>query len=189
MIFGDICCAAHTFCICNPSNCSVHHSIVKSALPFCFPRWVKQMKCVHHSVQKTGWFLLFACTFCHRENLFFTITAQCIMHLLKHSAVLFPLVSYIIETCFFLRFAFLRFQIFTWILNEKLRFLARFHQPLLIMLESHRKRLTTFCIAIHCTVLVHTSLAIQSFVHNPLIFMDHVISGYLWISVIRKCSH
>ena len=38
--FGDICSAAHTFCmtrifVC--SNCSVHRSFVKSTLIFCFP--------------------------------------------------------------------------------------------------------------------------------------------------------
>jgi len=54
------------------------------------------------------------------------------------------------------------------VLSKNLIFLTRSHRPQYVVLESHRKKLTN-CTAVHCTVLMHVSLTVQSFNNHQII--------------------
>ena len=97
-IFGNICCVANIFVasVWGESVFAPTASFVKSALPFCFPWWVIQMKrvdCSSIALFKTlGNFLLLGCRFWHRENLCSLKLFHILFICYKYTTILFPLV-------------------------------------------------------------------------------------------------
>ena len=80
------------------SSCSVHHSFVKSTLLFMFPLVIYTNEMcglfLHSFIWKLGWYLQFACTFCHRKNLCSLQLLRTLFICYKYSANLLLLVSY-----------------------------------------------------------------------------------------------